>query len=208
MKEDNIGLDYMGWTRTCSEHDLLRMGKLVAGSDYAVAHYLHPWHKKFFGQRAQLEQAVRRALSRCRPGPSVIAIMGSPYSPGSGQSATELVLAGAERVRQIVLSLSDADLDRFLCEIAYGPTGPAEAGDQFLDEFGYEMTEDQDDSEEPCETLIAKIDKVRSLLRDAGAQALLGIADKADAHGNSGAVPLDLLRCARSWPMSDACWAL
>lgn len=206
-KEDAIELDCMGWTKTCSERDLLRVGRLVAKTDYAVAHYLHPWHPKFFGQRDQLERAVRRELSRRPPSASVIAIMEGSCDDGVGQSAAELVLVGVEQVRRVILGLSDADLDRFLCEIAHDFTRPTEDGDWFLEDLGYGPVE-EDDSGEPCETMAANSCETRSRLGEAGTRTLLEIASKIDAHGDSGAVPPDLLRCVRSWPVSDACWAL
>lgn len=52
------------WVNTVSEPFLMKLGEIVAGSDYAVRHYADPWHPKFFGQRSVLIRAVRRGLGR------------------------------------------------------------------------------------------------------------------------------------------------
>lgn len=48
------------WASQASETFLLSLGDIVAPTDYAVAHYTDPWHKKFFGQRTALLHAIRR----------------------------------------------------------------------------------------------------------------------------------------------------
>ena len=52
------------WAGRVSEHWLLGIGRIAAPTDYAIAHYLDPWHPKFYRQRSELEKAVRRALAR------------------------------------------------------------------------------------------------------------------------------------------------
>lgn len=48
------------WASQASEAFLLSLGAIVAPTDYAVAHYTDPWHKKFFGNRGALLHAIRR----------------------------------------------------------------------------------------------------------------------------------------------------
>jgi hypothetical protein len=43
---------------------LLNLGREVAPTDYAVAHYNHKPHRRYFHNRAALEKALRRVLTQ------------------------------------------------------------------------------------------------------------------------------------------------
>ena len=60
--------DYYGapWAEHIPETVLLTLGQALDASAYAVAHYRHPWHPQFFGQRARLVTVVRRSLQAVR----------------------------------------------------------------------------------------------------------------------------------------------
>lgn len=44
-----------------SDEELLNIGVVVCSSDFAVAHYNHRWHPKFYHKKEELAHAVRRA---------------------------------------------------------------------------------------------------------------------------------------------------
>jgi len=59
--DDTLGRD---WVTRLSEHRLIDLGSIACPTDYAVTNYRRPNHPKFFGNRNELERAIRRALSR------------------------------------------------------------------------------------------------------------------------------------------------
>jgi hypothetical protein len=195
------------WVAHLSERQLLDLGQIVAGTDYAVAHYLHPWHPKFFGQRDLLERAVRRELAR-RPTDirllevieALCSDLGTPEQAGSGVATA--VLAAYEELRGILLALGDNHLDRFMREIAYNFVDVAEVGDEFLAEWGYCVRSEEDEvAEENADVVTARIADTRARLAVAGAEALLDIVWRIEEHCKSDYVPRSAVLLASSWPL-------
>lgn len=197
------------WTVRLPERQLLDLGQMVAGTDYAVAHYLHPWHPKFFGQRDLLERAVRRELARRPIDTGLLEVIEhlrsdllAPGQPALGAAAA--VLAAYEGLRGILLALEDDDLDRFMREIAYNFVEVAEKGDEFLAEWGYCVRSEEDEVvEENADVMTTRITDTRARLAVAGAEALLDIVWRIKEHWNSDHVPASAVSIASTWPLDS-----
>jgi hypothetical protein len=106
--EWELGAD---WIEHASDCQLLELGSVVAGTDYAVLHYLHDWHGKFFGQRELLEKAVRRGLARSDISfDRAIFVLQRASGGEAATRADQAMLTSVEVLRGVLLRLSDEEV--------------------------------------------------------------------------------------------------
>ncbi|MHB1524894.1 MAG: hypothetical protein ACYCZN_01215 [Candidatus Dormibacteria bacterium] len=137
--DEALGRDWITWI---GDADLLRIGHVVASTDYAVIHYCDPWHEKFFANRDSLLQAVRRGLSR--PGPDrmdrVRRWCTTVDSHAELDGHIKAVVAGREALHSALCALDHDALADLLRAVAYhinGPQDRAEVGDAWLEDLGF-----------------------------------------------------------------------
>ena len=185
------------WAEHASERQLLEIGTRVAQTDYAVCHYLEPWHPKFFGRRDLLVRAVRAGLARRVADTGILWAMESLRFPDkAGPSAAEAVMAGVEGLRTVLLNLDDDALDSLLTEIAYDPRdNVADWGDDFLTDWSYEPGD-----EEPG-VLAPRIGRTREQLAEAGAADIMDLAQRISGHRDSVHMPQVAVGVATTWPL-------
>lgn len=195
--DQELGRD---WAEHASERHLLEIGTRVARTDYAVCHYLEPWHPKFFGRRDLLVRAVRAGLARRVADTGILCAMeGLRFPDQAGPPAAEAVLAGIKALRTVLLGLDDDALDRFMTEIAYSPRdNVADWGDDFLTDWGYEPG-----GEEPG-ILASRIGRTRARLAETGAVDIMDLAQRITEHTDSRNVPQAAVAAAATvWPLGD-----
>lgn len=146
---------------------LLKLGDAVASQDYAVMHFLHPWHPRFFGNSAALRKAVRRAIPR-RPAAQKKDLQEalSEILAGSALRISEsdpeivgVVLRGMEAMRVAIASLSESQRQDFFSTLAYSNSAAgfsADDEDFLLEQFGYKVCF-SDEYEDDCETRLEPI---------------------------------------------------
>lgn len=146
----------------CAYLDWLDLGETVASTDYAVRHFLHPWHPRFFGNGAALRKAVRRGIEH-RPAAqrkdlreTLSEIQEASQLPisESSPSVVDVVLRGMEAMRTAIASLSESQRQDFLSTLACS-TDDAEYGDFLLEQLGYKIC--FSDNDEDYETWLEPV---------------------------------------------------